>query len=131
MSEENAPDQTPGTICWNEIITSDKSASMEFYSNLMGWTSEDMELPEGQTYTMFMQGEKMIAGCISPEGGNISPMWLSYILVEDLDSTAAKAVSLGGNILMERVDLPMGSFVIIADPQGAVIAFWQSSGAEC
>lgn len=131
MSEENAPDQTPGTICWNEIITSDKSASMEFYSNLMGWTSEDMELPEGQTYTMFMQGEKMIAGCISPEGGKIPPMWLSYILVEDLDSTAAKAVSLGGNILMERVDLPMGSFVIIADPQGAVIAFWQSSGAEC
>ncbi len=58
-------------------------------------------------------------------------MWLSYILVEDLDATAANAAGLGASIVMERVDLPMGSFVIIADPQGAVIAFWQSSGAEC
>lgn len=131
MSEEQQPDQTPGTICWNEILTPDKAGTMEFYSNLMGWTSEDMDLPGGLTYTMFKQGEQLVAGCISPPDGKVPPMWLSYILVEDLDGTAAKATELGATIIMDRVDLPMGSFITISDPQGAVIAFWKSTEDAC
>ena len=131
MSDEQQADMTPGKICWNELITPDKSASMDFYTQLMGWTSQDMEMPGGNTYTMFMQGENMVAGCISPEDGNVPPMWLGYILVEDLDAQTAKAKELGANIIMDRVDLPMGSFVIFADPVGAVIAFWEASDAEC
>jgi predicted enzyme related to lactoylglutathione lyase len=90
-----------------------------------------MELPNGDTYTMFKQGERRVAGCISPENkDNIPPMWLNYILVEDLDTYVAKATGLGASIIMDRVDLPMGSFAVIADPQGAVFAFWQASGEE-
>jgi predicted enzyme related to lactoylglutathione lyase len=131
MSEEQQADMTPGKICWNEISTPDMGASIAFYTQLMGWSSQDIEMPGGNSYTMFMQGEKMIAGCISPDDKNAPPMWLSYILVEDIDASAAKAASLGATIMMERVDLPMGSFVVFADPQGAVIAFWQNNPEAC
>jgi predicted enzyme related to lactoylglutathione lyase len=81
---------------------------------------------------MFRQGERMIGGCVTPDdGSNVPTMWLSYIIVEDLDATVEKTKALGGSIIKERTDLPMGSFAIIADPQGAVIAFWQGSEEAC
>ena len=130
MSEENKPDHIPGTICWNEICTPDKEGTVEFYSNLMGWTTEHMEMPGGNTYTMFKQGDSMVAGCVQPDDANVPPMWLNYILVEDLDAAAAKAEALGADVVTSRVDLPMGSFVVITDPQGAAIAFWESRDAD-
>ncbi len=132
MSEvEQQPDTTPGTIPWNELITNDQAASIEFYSGLFGWSTDQMEMPDGNSYTLFKQGDKMVAGCVQPPAeAGAKPMWLSYVNVEDLDATISKAQELGANLLSGRVDLPMGSFAIIADPQGAVIAFWQGSGEE-
>lgn len=45
----------------------------------------------------------------------------------DIDASIAKAKGLGGTILEERVDLPIGSYAVIADPQGATFAFWQAN----
>ncbi|MGJ8653080.1 MAG: VOC family protein [Opitutaceae bacterium] len=133
MSDESdCPQSTPGTIGWSEIITSDKAACVEFYKQLNGWTTEDMEMPGGMTYTMFKMGDKPIAGCCElPEGESAPPMWLNYINTEDLDASAKQVQELGGQIIKERIDLPMGSFVILADPQGAVIALWQSNPEGC
>ena len=130
MSEESKPQQIPGTICWSEISTPDLAGTIEFYTSLMGWTTEDMDLPNGMTYTMFKQGETMIGGCVQPEG-EATPMWMNYILVEDLDAAIGKAIDLGATNIMDRVDLPMGSFAVISDPQGAVIAFWENHENGC
>ncbi len=132
MSEESQQnDTTPGTMAWNELITHNKGTSVDFYSKLFGWATEDMEMPGGDTYTMFKLGDRPIAGCfMPPEGADVAPMWLSYVNVEDIDASVAKAKELGGVICKERVDLPMGSFAVVADPQGTVFAFWQAS-EEC
>ncbi len=126
MSEEtNCPQTAPCTIGWSEVITTDKAACIEFYTKLNGWTTEDMEFPDGMVYTMFKNGEQPIAGCCVPPGEESAPpMWLNYIKTEDLDASAAKVKALGGQIIKERIDLPMGSFVIPADPQGAATALW-------
>lgn len=131
MSETTQPQPDPGTICWNEICTPDRAGTIEFYSRLLGWTTEDMEMPGGSTYTMFKQGDTMVAGCIQPDKPGAPTMWMNYILVEDLDAAAARAVELGATICIERVDLPMGSFVTIVDPQGAMISFWENGETEC
>ncbi|MDF7801860.1 VOC family protein [Pontiellaceae bacterium B1224] len=129
---EEQQQQIPGTMCWNEISTPDMGGTVEFYSQLMGWTTERIEMPDGNSYTMFKQGEKMIGGCIDPdECSDMPAMWLSYILVDDIDAATEKAKALGANIIKERVDLPMGSFVLFSDPQGAVIAFWQNNPDAC
>ena len=132
MSEENQQHEiTPGTMPWNELITKDKGASSEFYAKLLGWTTEDIELPGGNTYTMFKLGDKNVAGCcVPPEDSDAPPMWLSYVNVADIDASVVKAKELGGTICKERVDLPMGSFAVVTDPQGSTFAFWEATG-EC
>lgn len=129
MSESNTP-KTPGTFVWNELVTRDQEASKDFYTKLFGWTSQDMPMPDGSTYTMFMQGEEMVAGCVAPpkEATEAPQMWLSYVNVTDIDAAVAKAKELGAKICRERVDIPMGSFAIVTDPNGVAFAFWQPAG---
>ncbi len=134
MSDDpNQPDYTPGIIPWNELITSDKAASVAFYSSLFGWTTDEMEMPNGDTYTLFKKGERMVAGCVTPPGSeNVPTMWLSYVNVDDIDASIAKAKELGAVVHNERVDLPMGSFAVFTDPQGGTLAFWQGNpDADC
>lgn len=134
MSEEaNKPEMASGIVGWNEVITSDLAGSVAFYTELFGWTTEEMPLPDGNVYTMFKNGDRVVGGCVAPsEGSAVQPMWMTYINVEDLDSSVAKAQSLGGTIHMPRVDIPMGSFCVLSDPQGATFAFWQSNpDADC
>ena len=53
-------------------------------------------------------------------------MWLSYVEVEDLDKSLAKARKLGAQIHGPRMEVPgMGSFAILSDPSGAAFGLWQ------
>ncbi|MCH6258277.1 VOC family protein [Puniceicoccaceae bacterium K14] len=127
MSEEsNKEDKSPGLLPWTEIVTNDKESSVKFYTELFGWSTDVMPMPNGQEYTVFKKGDRPVAGCVVPptEEGAM-PMWLSYVTVEDIDASIAKLEALGGKVFKGRVDIPMGSFAVVAGPEGAVFAFWQ------
>ena len=68
MSEEDncesKEDQSPGIFSWRELITSDTEGSAKFYSDLLGWTKETMDMGGGNAYTMFMNGDQPVAGMI-------------------------------------------------------------------
>lgn len=129
MSEEvNEPEVKPGTIGWNEVITVDKAATVDFYTKLFGWTTEEMSMPGGESYVIFNQDGKPVAGCAQMPGeAGATPCWMQYINTKDIDASVAKAAALGANVIMPRTDLPMGSFAVIADPVGAVFSFWQNN----
>ena len=127
MSEEaKDANMEPHIVGWNEVITNDKAATVEFYTKLFGWTTQEMPMPDGNSYTIFHKGDRPVAGCAQPpaEAGG-QPCWMQYVNVEDLDARLAHAAGLGANVIMPRTDIPMGSFAVIADPRGAVFAFWQ------
>jgi predicted enzyme related to lactoylglutathione lyase len=87
-----------------------------------------MPMPNGMEYTMFMAGDRPAAGMVKPpaEKGDVPTTWISYITVEDLDATVAKAQELGAHLCMPVTDIPgKGRFAGVADPQGAPIAFWE------
>jgi len=120
-------DRTPGIFSWRELVSKDPEASKQFYTDLLGWTSMDMPMPNGN-YTMFMIGERPVAGLVQmPEGkGDACTTWIDYITVEDLDATVAKAESLGAKMCMPPTEVPgKGRFAGLSDPQGAPIAFWE------
>lgn len=122
-----------GEFCWNELATPNVQAAKDFYGALLGWKFTDHAMGNS-TYTM-IQGENDEFGGMwqIPEGqqNEIPPHWMSYILVEDLESTLKKASELGAVVKMPVTKAgEMGSFVIIADPSGAHIALWQSSKAN-
>ena len=120
----------PGEFCWNELITSDTAGAKDFYGQLFGWASEDMDMGD-KTYTMFRapgapEGpEGMTAGMIESPMPEMPPLWLSYVIVEDVAATLDKAVSLGATVVKETTDIPMGTFAVFTDPQGATFAIWK------
>ncbi len=124
--ENSGEDRTPGIFSWRELLTQDVEGSTKFYTDLLGWTVDSMEVGNGMTYDMFMQGPRPIAGMLKPPSEEVPNMWINYITVEDLDATVEKAQSLGAHLHMPVMDVPgKGRFAGMADPQGAPIAFWQ------
>lgn len=118
-----------GEFCWNELLTSDTKKATDFYTSVLGWETKDLDI-ENKTYTMFIAENKGFGGVMqipSDKEGSTSSHWISYIAVKDLMETLEKAKKLGASILKPVTVVPeKGRFVIIADPTGATIAFWES-----
>lgn len=125
--------QRHGDLSWCELMTSDPASAKVFYSDLFGWETEDMSM-EGIDYTVVKAGELAVGGIMKtpPEAEGMPPVWGSYISVDDVDAVAAKAPTIGGDVLMEPRDIPgVGRFCVIQDPQGAVISAITYSMEEC
>ena len=118
----------PGTLCWSELITSDKSAAIEFYTKLFGWSMKTNPSDPNQYTEISNQGRPM-GGMMqmSKDWGNDAPAhWMAYFLVADCDAAAAKIKQLGGSGKMPAMDIPnVGRFAVVADPQEAVFAIFQ------
>jgi predicted enzyme related to lactoylglutathione lyase/TfoX/Sxy family transcriptional regulator of competence genes len=84
----------PGTINWNELITDDPSV-LKFYSDVLGLSTESMDMGEGQPYTVFKAGEAMVGGLTPPQMPGVPSHWHVYFGTDDADATAAKATELG------------------------------------
>ncbi len=113
-----------GALCWNELITNDPTVARAFYSELFGWTA-DIQWMGLVSYCSFLNHGQPVAGMLahSEEWHPRSPEWLVYIAVQDCDTTASEAVSLGGDVLSPPTDIPgVGRFAVVRDPQGAQFA---------
>lgn len=68
---------------------------------MFGWTTSSMDMGGGNTYTMFMNGEKPVAGMVQPppDKGDVPTAWVNYVTVEDLDAAVEKAQGLGAHPL--------------------------------
>ena len=111
-----------GAFSWCELMTSDVEAAKRFYTELLGWTTE--EVPD-MSYTIVKTGEVGIGGIMSipPHAAGASPYWGTYVTVDDVDATARKAQELGAKTIMPLTDIPnVGRFYTFQDPQGAVIS---------
>jgi len=55
-----------------------------------------------------------------------APWWTTYISVEDADQTAKVVQDLGGQVLVEPMDVgTFGRMAVLADPMGAQFSVWQ------
>jgi predicted enzyme related to lactoylglutathione lyase len=108
------------------LQTQDVAKAKKFYRELLDWKFQ--EIPE-MDYTMIEVGDGTGGGMMkNPLPGSPSH-WMAYVLVEDVQASMKKAVSLGAKLLKEVTEIPgYGSFGTIADPTGAVLALWQAKG---
>ena len=111
-----------GDVCWNEHWAHDVGDALAYYGPLFGWTAASVDMPSGVAYTVCRVGDVRVAGMLpSPMGGDVPPFWLYYVRVADADASAAKAVSLGGEVTDGPRDVPgVGRFALLKDPAGAV-----------
>ncbi len=115
-----------GAVSWTELMTTDVEGAKAFYSQLFGWKLEPMANLGGEgEYNIIHADGAPVGGIMAmpPEAGEKPPSWGSYVTVDDVDAVAARAVELGGDILLGPLDIPkVGRFCVICDPQGAVIS---------
>ena len=117
------------TFCWADLSTPDPDRAGKFYSGLFGWQlSKDEKDPSG--YIHIKNGEHFIGG-IPPaqhRNPNAPPHWLVYFQVADAEAATAKAAQLGGKVLMPTRKMEnVGTWSIVADPQGAVFSLFKSA----
>jgi len=118
----------PGTFCWPELATSDQAGARKFYTSLFGWRSDENDMGNGQTYTMLKKGDQAVGALygVSPQEAKSPPHWNSYVAVANVDETARKAKQLGGQVVLEPLDvMEHGRMAVIQDPTGAVFSLWQ------
>lgn len=120
-----------GEFSWHELGTTDYKAAFDFYRELFGW-EKTSEFDMGEMGMYFMFGKKGV-----PYGGMFNrrpdmppPNWLSYIRVDNVQSTADTVKKLGGAVHRGPMEVPGGDMIAMcADPQGAMIAFHTPSAS--
>ena len=119
-----------GKFAWYELMTSDTKAASKFYSDVVGWTAQEMPgTPgmDGVPYTTFNIGGMGMAGMLELKGHTA---WIGYIVVDDVDSHVEKIVEAGGKLWRPATDVPdMLRFAVMSDPQGAAIAIFTPNPA--
>jgi predicted enzyme related to lactoylglutathione lyase len=116
-------------VCWADLSTPSPERAGKFYSGLFGWElTKDPKDPSG--YLHIKNGEHYIGGVPPAEHRNphVPPHWLLYFQVADAKAATDKATQLGGNVLVPLTTMEkVGTWSIVADPQGAVFALFKSA----
>jgi len=121
----------PGTLCWSELVTNDRTKALSFYTGLFGWTTKASTLAPSDYTEIFLRG-RAIGGVMQEpaERGDTPSNWMPYFLVTNCDASGSRSKELGGSVQVGPTDIPsVGRFAIIADPQGAVFSIFQPKSA--
>jgi uncharacterized protein len=114
----------PGTLAWNELMTTDVAAAKKFYNAVFGWG----EVTNGEgagAYTEFQISGRSIAGMMEKPAempAEMPPFWGVYFTVADTDATAKRIGELGGSIMSPPRDIEPGRFAVGVDPTGAAFS---------
>ena len=125
-----------GRFVWYELITTDVEAAMAFYTKVMGWGAWDASMP-GKVCFLFSDGKASVSALtpLSDDARKIgvTPSWVGYVGVDDVDATADRIKRLGGTVHGPPTDVSdISRFSIFTDPQMARLALfkWLKPGQQ-
>ena len=119
----------PGFLIWNELQTVDLPTAIAFYTALFGWETEPMEESAEKSLHLIKNAGRPNGGMLSLtewQQGNRSE-WLPYFAVDSCDAAIVKVRDLGGEVVFGPVDIPVGRFTVVLDPQGAEFYVFQTT----
>jgi hypothetical protein len=113
----------PGRFVWHDLVTNDAPKAATFYSELLGWTIENLDVG-GEPYQMISNLGTGMGGIMTqalPDG--VPNHWMAYVATDDLDACLERVAGNGGKLTMPPCEIPEhGRFAGIADPIGAALA---------
>ena len=109
---------TPGAMCWNELMTQEPQKAQKFYQQLFGWRIAE----DSNGYLMIENNGRPNGGILKIDDSyQVPPHWQTYFSVADLAATTDKVTANGGQVHMGKTEAPgVGHFAIIGEPTGAV-----------
>jgi predicted enzyme related to lactoylglutathione lyase len=110
-----------------ELNTTDIARAKTFYAALFDWTLQDVDIGDGQAYTMIKVGEGTGGGMMTHPVPGAPSSWLAYAGVADIKEATEKARAHGATVMREPVEvMGAGWLSIIIDPTGAALGLWQA-----
>jgi hypothetical protein len=118
----------PGEWIWSSLLVRNADAEAAFYQTLFGY--EVFELPSDHGVDhLILSSDAYARASLNSLPGDVThrhPHWINFVRVVDATEAAARAVALGGRVLVEpRPDRHGGSLAVIADPSGAPIGLME------
>lgn len=111
----------PGAMCWNEALSADFEAAKRFYTQVFGYTLQDLSGPGFDYVGLQVDGRTVCGlGAIGTEMAARSH-WLTYFAVESADDIVARATDLGGGSGGAR-DGSYGRLAVLTGPHGETFA---------
>lgn len=115
-----------GIFVWNELMTNDVAGAKAFYEATIGWSFEEMPMPQGSYWLAKLDG-KPVAGLMDMTGvtpPGVPPHWFAYVEVDDVDARVGRLAAAGGRLYREPFDIPeVGRIAIVGDPTGAALGW--------
>lgn len=114
-------DGVNGHCNWNELVTTDSAAAIEFYTKNFNWgLPEPMDMGAMGKYHFISVADTQIGAICGPMPDTPAAKWNYYFRVPSIEAAVEKVKSGGGSISMGPMEVPGGSWIIIGDdPQGA------------
>ena len=134
-SSGDTPDYLPATgdWIWSSLHAKDAGAEAAFYQNLLGYDVFDLPSDDGLEHLILSTDDYARASANDLEKGSARrhSHWLNFVRVENAAQSAAKAVTMGGRVLVEpRVDRHGGMLAVVADPAGAPVGLMEWSESD-
>jgi predicted enzyme related to lactoylglutathione lyase len=136
-SSGDAPDllAAPGEWIWSSLLSREPGVEAAFYQRLFSYEVFDLAADDGLEHLILSSDDFARASVNSLPAGSAKrrPHWLNFIRVENTVDTVAKAVALGGRVLVEpHVDRHGGQVAVVADPAGAPFGLmeWTDSDSK-
>ena len=123
----------PGAFTWAELLVEPNDKTASFYEKVVGLKMIQAPMPDGSTYNGFTldgTADTMLAGTMAPPMPGIPPHWSIFFGAADVDASAAKVKELGGSVVVEPFDIPVGRLAVAADPQGATFELFQMPATD-
>jgi predicted enzyme related to lactoylglutathione lyase len=117
-----------GHFHWNELMTRDVAAAKKLYADALGWTFDEMPMPDGTLYHICLADGQTVGGLFDitdkPDMEQVPASWMAYVAVDDIDDRLAKAKVAGAQVMGEPFDVPgVGRIAMVMQPDGAMIGW--------
>jgi len=118
-----------GSIGWHDLTVPEAAMVRDFYSKVVGWKHEAVDMGGYSDFNMMMPATATpAAGICHARGVNqgLPPCWLIYITVEDINTSTNRCTEFGGKVIVGPKGLgDQGRYCVIQDPAGAFVALFE------
>jgi len=117
-----------GDWIWIQLLSRNVQKAGEFYQHVANYELvENGQMNGSKQFLLASEGYARAAiSAISPKRQDVAPCWMPSLRVDSVSATIAKALQLGGTVLVQpRPDLFAGRAAVITDPTGAAIGIME------
>ena len=126
----------PGTWTWSNLMTRDLEGAKDFYGKVFGWTATHNDQAPPGIFMWQVEGQRWPEGHagLMEIGDDLPPdmpsHWQVYFIVESADEAIERSTGSGAKLGFGPIDIPVGRFATLVDPQGAVVSILEARYPE-